>query len=317
MKNHTILTALVMLAAAVAHPARAEFTRHGGQAHAKGELTHFNGVALPPIQTAAQARAETEKRLAAIKAAEAKVAAQASVNPPSAISNPQLFYTGKPYLEETGQYVFLFRHYDPELGRWTTSDPSGFPDGANNAVYTRRPTTHLDPLGLAEYSTQLFWHWLTGGGSTVVLPWSAFDPSNAAPTFAGSVWRSHNLGLLNQLGQNASFGVSSAAPETTPASVPFSNPAEPVLSSFTVFGLLAGSISINKSWEGSRWRADLSWTLAISALDIFDFNPGDNFGPYGFLQDDWFLAFQQLTDIPVDFAVIGSAEHSGSYTVFE
>jgi RHS repeat-associated protein len=143
MKNHTILTALAVLAVALAHPAMAEFT------HTKGEVTHLNGVALPPITTAAQARAETEKRLAAIKAEEAK-AAKVSASSPSAISNPQLFYTGKPYLEETGQYVFLFRHYDPELGRWTTSDPSGFPDGANNVGYVNnQPTVALDALALA------------------------------------------------------------------------------------------------------------------------------------------------------------------------
>ena len=93
MKIYTILTALAVLAVALTHPAQAEFTR------TKGEVTHLNGIPLPPIQTAAQARAETEKRLAAIKATEAKVAAQASVNPPSAISNPEFFYTGKPYLQ--------------------------------------------------------------------------------------------------------------------------------------------------------------------------------------------------------------------------
>ena len=157
MKIYTILTALAVLAVALTHPAQAEFTRHGGQARTKGEVTHLNGVALPPIQTAAQARAETEKRLAAIRAAEAKVAAQASVHPPSAISNPQFFYTGKPYLEESGQYVFLFRHYDPELGRWTTADPSGFPDGANNVAYMAVPTTEFDWQGLKSVAWVVAW----------------------------------------------------------------------------------------------------------------------------------------------------------------
>ena len=147
MKNHTILTVLAVLAAALAHPAQAEFTQ------TKGEVTHLNGVALPPIQTAAQARAETEKRLAAIRAAEAKTASASALDtrPSSLPSHPKdVFYTGKPYLEETGQYVFLFRHYDPELGRWTSADPSGFPDGANSRIYIcNTPNYAFDFLGLA------------------------------------------------------------------------------------------------------------------------------------------------------------------------
>ncbi len=168
MKVQTILTALAVLAAALAHPAQAEFTRHGGQAHAKGEVTHLNGVALPPIQTVAQARAETEKRLAAIKAAEAKVAAL-DTRPSSLATGPQdLFYTGKPYLEETGQYVFLFRHYDPELGRWTTSDPSGFPDWANNYLYSNSPVAGVDPDGLAWSLIDYVEHFYFGSGGVTL-----------------------------------------------------------------------------------------------------------------------------------------------------
>jgi RHS repeat-associated protein len=161
MKIHTILTALAVLAAALAHPAQAEFTRHGGQAHTKGEVTHLNGIALPPITTAAQARAESEKRLAVIKTTEAKAAADSAAldtRHSSLATGPQdIFYTGKPYLEETGQYVFLFRHYDPELGRWTTSDPSGFPDGANNVAYMAVPTTEFDWQGLKSVAWVAAW----------------------------------------------------------------------------------------------------------------------------------------------------------------
>jgi RHS repeat-associated protein len=109
------------------------------------------------MQTVAEARAATEKRLAAIKAEEAKQAAQAATklatrNPSPATTPQELFFTGKPYLEETGQYLFLLRYYDPELARWTTPDPSGFPDGANNKVYVRCPTVQLDAFGLYTYS---------------------------------------------------------------------------------------------------------------------------------------------------------------------
>jgi len=57
------------------------------------------------------------------------------------------FYTGKPYLAESGSYAFKYREYNPETARWTTIDPSGFPDGANNRVYVPNPTSEFDSLG--------------------------------------------------------------------------------------------------------------------------------------------------------------------------
>ena len=43
-------------------------------------------------------------------------------------------YTGKPYIGELG-YAFLFRNYRSDCGKWTTSDPLGYPDGWNNLAY--------------------------------------------------------------------------------------------------------------------------------------------------------------------------------------
>jgi RHS repeat-associated protein len=59
-----------------------------------------------------------------------------------------VFYTGKPYLAESGSYAFKYREYNPEMGRWTTVDPSGFPDGANNRIYVTEPTACIDNNGL-------------------------------------------------------------------------------------------------------------------------------------------------------------------------
>ena len=59
------------------------------------------------------------------------------------------FYTGKPYDQDLGAYVFAYRYYDPSVSRWTTSDPSGFPNGANNSSYAfNSPTVAVDPDGL-------------------------------------------------------------------------------------------------------------------------------------------------------------------------
>ena len=66
----------------------------------------------------------------------------------STLDSSTPFYTGKPYLAESGSYAFKYREYNPEMGRWITVDPSGFPDGANNRLYAAVPTSQMDPLGL-------------------------------------------------------------------------------------------------------------------------------------------------------------------------
>ena len=48
--------------------------------------------------------------------------------------NNAVFFTGKPFVDELG-YSFLFRNYSPEQGKWTSSDPMGYPDGWNNLAY--------------------------------------------------------------------------------------------------------------------------------------------------------------------------------------
>ncbi len=50
------------------------------------------------------------------------------------VTQETAFYTGKPYLASSGDYAFKYRSYSPELARWTSEDPSGFPDGANSNI---------------------------------------------------------------------------------------------------------------------------------------------------------------------------------------
>jgi RHS repeat-associated protein len=57
------------------------------------------------------------------------------------------FFTGKPMVDELG-YSFLFRDYAPAMGKWTTPDPLGYPDGWNNLAYVNNGvTTTVDYLG--------------------------------------------------------------------------------------------------------------------------------------------------------------------------
>lgn len=59
------------------------------------------------------------------------------------------FYTGKPFDPDLGEYTFAFRNYNPQMARWTSADPSGFPDGVNNNIFCyNTPLMGLDPNGL-------------------------------------------------------------------------------------------------------------------------------------------------------------------------
>jgi len=69
---------------------------------------------------------------------------------PQTANEDHTFYTGKPYIGSTGSYAFKYRSYNPDLARWTSEDPSGFPDGANGSAYVSIPTTSLDPDGLSD-----------------------------------------------------------------------------------------------------------------------------------------------------------------------
>ena len=45
-------------------------------------------------------------------------------------------------------YSFLFRDYNPSQGKWTSSDPLGYPDGWNNLAYCNNEfLLACDPLG--------------------------------------------------------------------------------------------------------------------------------------------------------------------------
>jgi len=75
--------------------------------------------------------------------------------PGAAAEPPSHFYTGKPYDSDLGGYLFNYRTYSPEINRWITPDPSGFPDGQNNQAYLASPTYCVDYMGLFRISNTM------------------------------------------------------------------------------------------------------------------------------------------------------------------
>jgi RHS repeat-associated protein len=102
----------------------------------------FAGAAnLPEFMTPTQLRAMRAEQIARAAAAQADVAK----------SETATMYTGKISDADAGGYLFKYRNYNPEMSRWTTVDPSGFPDGANGSCYAPIPTFGLDSNGLVSW----------------------------------------------------------------------------------------------------------------------------------------------------------------------
>lgn len=109
-------------------------------------VEHKLPAPLPNFKTPGQLAKWRQEMADKAKASEVLASKQA--NSASSIS---AFYTGKPFVDETRSYAFMFRQYNPELSRWTTSDPTGFPDGANAYSYVNNQFTDaLDPDGLSK-----------------------------------------------------------------------------------------------------------------------------------------------------------------------
>jgi RHS repeat-associated protein len=102
-----------------------------------------------------------------------------------------VFYTGKPYLGSSGGYAFNYRNYNPDLVRWTSQDPSGFPDGSNNYAYGHTPNYGLDPSGLSwvvnsQVNFDLF-NW-ENNNLNISMNWSAPTNKEATPYDLGQEW---------------------------------------------------------------------------------------------------------------------------------
>ncbi|MFI0712839.1 putative T7SS-secreted protein [Streptomyces inhibens] len=59
-----------------------------------------------------------------------------------------LRFPGQYFDPETELHYNFHRHYDPEIARYTASDPLGLDPAPNPAAYVRNPHAQIDPLGL-------------------------------------------------------------------------------------------------------------------------------------------------------------------------
>ena len=79
-------------------------------------------------------------------------------------------YASKRIDPETGLVYFSKRYYDPQMGRWFTTDPAGFVDGTNLYTYLlNSPFAYIDPDGRFAFAIPLL-YWGGSAGLTFALP---------------------------------------------------------------------------------------------------------------------------------------------------
>ena len=215
------------------------------------------------------------------------------------------FFTGKPYDAASGTYLFKYRTYNPNLARWTSIDPCGFPDGANNQLYAPIPTSKIDALGLfttgdsyggslppnptsdmsLAYLAPAYFvsqsaplsaracSWCVGG-TTATIANLALNPEEQAlftgdPAF-GNVDR-YILGKVAAAqGDSVSFASTSDHPDVTFATGDLSTAIHAVTGGVG----LDGTITPWLNTSDNRWYYNDNLTISFS--DPYDFAMGDN-----------------------------------------
>jgi len=216
--------------------------------------------------------------------------------PGMGVQPAEYFYTGKPYDSDTGSYTFKYRNYDPELNRWTTSDPSGFPDGANNSRYAPTPTTGIDWQGLVVINSiqEALSYWGRSGGSssdTVQAGSSIIDAIKSSSGYNDLIYRIQSGRIQPELlnvNSNASSGDLTNGPHVGPADIGFVD---------LVIGRSSISYFDSSTWSaltgfynnGDSWGRDLKATTTMNAdfYDVFDFTSQAN--------DSWWMNLLEET----------------------
>ena len=113
--------------------------------------------------------------------------------------NENAFFTGKPMIDELG-YSFLFRDYNPNQGKWTTSDPLGYPNGWNALAYCgNMPQLTCDYLGCVWWNPLDWISWLFDSDDEKYIKDTKFEELSC------SVLDNHHVSLVCGLGSEGKW----------------------------------------------------------------------------------------------------------------
>ena len=256
------------------------------------------------------------------------------------------FFTGKPMVDELG-FAFLFRDYNPNQGKWTTTDPLGYPDGWNNLAYCNNKTIEtfdyagLSSLGYYYYVAGYYYytandlfapgvpqtsinsfqdalnHYRSGKGGTVAAGPGLIAEMKADKTFAS---------MLQNLSQRISEKLLTAKTNETSGTVSNSPGAYRGLEAYPTLGSYRLDIEYNANWTATKWEKESdgrysrlvssSFTVYFSGENAWDFKWNEN---YNFIQNvtQELLAGYIAGSVgkPKDFIITYSTTHNFSLQV--
>jgi RHS repeat-associated protein len=227
--------------------------------------------------------------------------------------NPFRFST-KYQDDETDLLYYGYRYYTPSTGRWPSRDPIEEAGGLNLYGFLRNcPQSDCDRLGLSSLSIELFLEWLINGNGAASNPsynyrpldWSDFDSDGSTLAALKFRWRGENQNALKQLCAKVSAGHSDYLPYSgVDVQSTYFNDREPWISAYQAGAKMPtggyGKVGITKDMQ---CRCTYEVTLDFWATDMSDFNPGESFGPWGVIQDDWFIAIKNNTLFGSDYMI--------------
>ena len=184
------------------------------------------------------------------------------------------FFTGKPMVDELG-YSFLFRDYNPNQGKWTTTDPLGYPDGWNNLAYCNNGVTFdIDIIGAWSF---IRWAYTGDGNASDDIYAAAVDGAGCFiydlnPVIAGGVYGSAVVGGGPSVSTQANYSVVNA---DISGSTSFSGGLGYDLSAGLFLGLTIGGNLQNGASVSGNLNFSIKGPLGISVM--YDPNGGVSF----------------------------------------
>jgi RHS repeat-associated protein len=230
-------------------------------------------------------------------------------------SSATQFYTGKPYVEEAGGYIFRFRTYNPESSSWTASDPMGFPDGANNRSYAPVPTTAFDKLGLYSSADAIYdrglvqgaiYYWAAAGYyGSVNHAYQALNYGGNMTATSGEIAAMKSDSGFTDVFNQAYF--QDIANESGNTGDPTYNKNETLAFSggdlYYSFGHVVFNATGTLSWDANnKW----STTATFTFTDLYDFNPASSnpaIAAFNRLQENNYAGYYSTsTSFTVDYS---------------
>jgi RHS repeat-associated protein len=127
----------------------------GGAARAEARNLHTDHLGTPREMTDADGRVVWAARYRAWGSVLEVVQEEVSMSHEIGKTQPVRFQ-GQYYDNESGLHYNQFRYYDPDIGRFVSSDPIGLFGGTNSFQYAPNLVGWIEPIGLASYDPGVY-----------------------------------------------------------------------------------------------------------------------------------------------------------------